>query len=747
MSDSAADANTPPALLSPLIRALLLYVLLVAGVAMWLQFGAIEWAYDAQLWGLIAFAALAMIPFLARPLGELLNRMRRLPPRARPAVALGVFLASACTLCYFNFHREQSDLAPSVCDEYSYLIQAQLVAHGRLWSRAHEHAEFFTTFQLVGAPVYSSIYFPGTALWIAPWSMIDPAGLCAWIGPWLAASLAVMLVYLITAELLDDLAGLLAALLTFAVPIWRGLAMVIMGQVIAAMLGLLVIWIFLRWRKAATAERLPLALLWGGAAAFFACWAVLTRPVDGLAYSLPVVAGVLLGRGIKPKIRALSLAAAVAGMIPLGALQLGFNKAVSGSLLRTPFSWYNDKYLPGTSYGAQSRDHERMRQIDHTAHFHHSYQQFTRPFVEMIGTNSLPDLLHERFRMTTVAGSTHGMTLIFAPFALLLLLPRRGLTAGGANVDEPARRIGGWEAWLLAAPFPLMILLYLPYGFYLYQYAGAAIPTLAFWLVAGAWALGGFLSEPAAGPGPALSTAKRWLSIIAMSLGAIAVMAVAFGEFVYTTSLLAVIGPACVLISGACVWPRQVRQSHNWWHHGLFVFSVGALLALGTRGIPGFYPTQSEDWYRVPELRQIDQILGDIPSRALVFVSPPGGDAPPEAEAVYNLGVVFPDEARVIRAHDLGKRNVELLAYCAAKDPERGVYHYHRRTRVLTELGTAAELHSRPLESLQDLFSELSLPWRLHYTPMLIQSGYDLSELPFEPPTEPQLEAAQERQD
>ena len=223
---------------------------------------------------------------------------------------------------------------------------------------------------------------------------------------------------------------------------------------------------------------------------------------------------------IKPRVRALSLAAAVAGMIPLGALQLSFNKAVSGSPLHTPFSWYNDKYLPGTSYGAESRDHERMRQIEHTAHFHHSYQQFTRPFVEMIGTNSLPDLLHERLRMTTVAGSTHGMTLIFAPFALLLLLPRRGLVVAGSKPDDTPRHLGGWHAWLLAAPFPLMVLLYLPYGFYLYQYAGTAIPTLAFWLVAGGWALASFQSEPAAMSRAALPRAQQWLRIIAMPLAA-----------------------------------------------------------------------------------------------------------------------------------------------------------------------------------------------------------------------------------
>ena len=97
--------------------------------------------------------------------------------------------------------------------------------------------------------------------------------------------------------------------------------------------------------------------------------------------------------------------------MPLAGLQLAFNKAVSGSALGTPFSWYNQKYLPGTNYSADSRDHERMKQVEHTAHFHFSYQTFTRPFVEDIGTEPLPELARERLRMTTVAGTTQLITL------------------------------------------------------------------------------------------------------------------------------------------------------------------------------------------------------------------------------------------------------------------------------------------------------------------------------------------------
>jgi hypothetical protein len=443
---------------------------------------------------------------------------------------------------------------------------------------------------------------------------------------------------------------------------------------------------------------------------------MLTRPVDGLAYSLPVVIGVIAAGSVPAKLRALSMAAAIAGVLPLAGAQLAFNKAVSGGALQTPFSWYNNKYLPGTTYGDEDRNPERMKQIPHTAHFHHSYQTFTRDFVEKIGTEPLPELARERLRMTTVAGTTHGMTLTWVPFALLLLLPRRGLPDPAPVPDRPASppRVGGWDLWLLAAPFPLMWLLYLPYGFYLYQYAGAAVPTMAFWMAAGAIGIWAYLS---AGPSRATTPAPRWE-----------------GE-----------APAEPVTQGAdsvgplAYQPRE-RGVAPWWQWGVLVFAVGALLSLATRGIPGFFPTQSEDWYRVPELRQIDQILGDIPHPAVVFITPPGGDSPPEADAVYNLGVVFPDAARVVRAHDLAERNVDLVAYYAQQQPQRRMYHYHRRARQLTDLGTAAELDARPREELEAMFSSLSLPWRRRYAALLAEYGYDAEEMPFTAP--PQSEWA-----
>jgi hypothetical protein len=62
-------------------------------------------------------------------------------------------------------------------------------------------------------------------------------------------------------------------------------------------------------------------------------------------------------------------------------------------------------------------------------------------------------------------------------------------------------------------------------------------------------------------------------------------------------------------------------------------------------------------------------------------------------EPVYNTTVAWPDDAAVIRAHDLGDRNREILDYYARTQPERVFYRYDRASNTLSPpLGTAKSL-------------------------------------------------------
>ena len=61
-------------------------------------------------------------------------------------------------------------------------------------------------------------------------------------------------------------------------------------------------------------------------------------------------------------------------------------------------------------------------------------------------------------------------------------------------------------------------------------------------------------------------------------------------------------------------------------------------------------------------------------------------------EPVYNTSVAWPDDAPVVRAHDLGPRNSEIYRYYAERQPERMFYLFERATGTLTPLGRARDL-------------------------------------------------------
>jgi hypothetical protein len=82
------------------------------------------------------------------------------------------------------------------------------------------------------------------------------------------------------------------------------------------------------------------------------------------------------------------------------------------------------------------------------------------------------------------------------------------------------------------------------------------------------------------------------------------------------------------------------------------------------------------------------------PPAIVLFRFRPGDNV--NEEPVYNVDVVNPDEAPIIRAHDLGReRNRELFAYYAARQPDRAVYLYDRASRTVVRLGNVVELAQR----------------------------------------------------
>jgi hypothetical protein len=63
-----------------------------------------------------------------------------------------------------------------------------------------------------------------------------------------------------------------------------------------------------------------------------------------------------------------------------------------------------------------------------------------------------------------------------------------------------------------------------------------------------------------------------------------------------------------------------------------------------------------------------------------------------KAEPVYNSEVAWPDDAEVIRAHDLGPRDAELVRYYAARQPDRVLFLWDQKRDELRRIGPMPDL-------------------------------------------------------
>ena len=129
------------------------------------------------------------------------------------SLAASVFVGQQSVLVSGNAQNDSvafSDLPPAYHDEYSYLLQAQTFASGRLsWAPISSHSDLFHQVHVLNEPRTSSRYFPWTGMWIA---LFVQSGKPI-IGHWLAGALAAVFFYLTATECLRSRAALFAGLL------------------------------------------------------------------------------------------------------------------------------------------------------------------------------------------------------------------------------------------------------------------------------------------------------------------------------------------------------------------------------------------------------------------------------------------------------------------------------------------------------------------------------------------------------
>ena len=630
-------APAEPAAAVDMPRAALTLALLAPGVALVLLLDPFHAGHPFGLrrWFVVALAvAIAVVPPVSRAIMAALNWARHPSPRARAVTAAAIaVLASAYFL--FTAVNQGRDLFPKTHDDQSYYLQMQMLAEGRLWMPQHELADFFDTFYVLNRPKYASLYFPGAALLYVPTIWLN---LPTWLMPIGVAGAIVGLLYRVLAEMLDAAAGLLAALLMASLSWFRVYSVLLTSHEPMLLIGLLLIWAWLRWRKTRHAG-------WFVAIGILAGWGAITRPVDALCFAIPVALAVArdIARLRVPPIVASRTQAAtkrvrcavqaavlvLCSAAPFLALQAVFNHGVTSHWLQTPYSLYLEQDQPNTAFGFHPFD-KNARPQSTLRQKQDYYQSFFVPFIQ----NHQPEIFLRAWGKL-YAPMIADVTLPALPLAALLPLGLIGLTRRGLRDTGLATARG-----MLLATLPLFVGLYMLNTFFLEHYAILIAPAIILLLLSAGRAL----------------------------------------QFAFPAAR------TCIAAGFAA---------------GLAILAVVTLPELNTLWVTREHPEYAfdDETFVSPVMQEVNLRATKYTGDPAVILFPYTSGDPTYEEPVYNNQSAWPDDARVIFAHDLGpQRDREIYAYYARIQPDREFYRFNRaaaltnKQNMLEYLGTARTL-------------------------------------------------------
>jgi len=251
---------------------------------------------------------------------------------------------------------------PSIYDEFSYLLQADTFAHGRLANPAHPLWRFFESTYILQQPTYASRFPPAQGLVMALGQVIFGH---PWFGVWLSA-------------------GLLAAALCWALQGWLPPGWALFGAFIGLNLCLFSYWINSYWGGAVTAiggalvtgawVRITRAKRWRYAWLFGigAVIVVLARPFEGLLLVVPA----LIALGMANRTARVWLPIVLTGVA--GASWLAYdNYRVTGHPLRLPYQEYYEQYeiVPPFSFLPLSTAPRTFRHFDLESRARETYER------------------------------------------------------------------------------------------------------------------------------------------------------------------------------------------------------------------------------------------------------------------------------------------------------------------------------------------------------------------------------------
>ena len=258
---------------------------------------------------------------------------------------------------------------PSVYDEFSYILQADTFAHGRLANPAHPLWHFFESIYILQQPTYASRFPPAQGLAMAVGQVLFGQ---PWFGVWLSV-------------------GVLAAALCWALQGWLPPGWALLGAFIGLDLCLFSYWMNSYWGGAVTAiggalvtgawVRIIRAKRWRYAWVFGigAVILVLARPFEGLLLLVPA----LITLGMANRTARVWLPIVITGVA--GACGFAYdNYRVTGHPLRLPYREYYEQYerVPPFSFMPTSTTPRRHFDLDVRARETYDRARSWRLFVD-----------------------------------------------------------------------------------------------------------------------------------------------------------------------------------------------------------------------------------------------------------------------------------------------------------------------------------------------------------------------------